>query len=98
MNLKNLTPDVDLGSEKVQVPDINRPACSWSGYFDHFDSDRVQIIGYVEYTYLETLEEAKKKKMYDAAFSHGIPCLDLRRNWNRMQELLERLHQRKYRF
>ena len=26
MNLKNLTPDVDLTEKKVEVPDINRPA------------------------------------------------------------------------
>ena len=48
MNLKNLTPDVDLVEKYVQVPDINRPALQLSGYFDHFDSDRVQVIGYVE--------------------------------------------------
>ena len=40
MNLKNLTPDVDLVEKYVQVPDINRPALQLSGYFDHFDSDR----------------------------------------------------------
>ena len=28
MNLKNLTPDVDLVEKYVQVPDINRPLCS----------------------------------------------------------------------
>ena len=43
MNLKNLTPDVDLVEKYVQVPDINRPALQLSGYFDHFDSDRVQV-------------------------------------------------------
>ena len=37
MNLKNLTPDVDLVEKYVQVPDINRPALQLSGYFDHFD-------------------------------------------------------------
>ena len=26
MNLKNLTPDVELNDKKVEVPDINRPA------------------------------------------------------------------------
>lgn len=31
MNLKNLTPDVDLVEKYVQVPDINRPALQLSG-------------------------------------------------------------------
>ena len=62
MNLKNLTPDLDLTQSEIQVPDINRPALQLTGYFDHFDSERVQIIGYVEYTYLETLSDEKKKE------------------------------------
>ena len=56
MNLKNLTPDVDLSESFVEVPDINRPALQLTGFFEHFDSDRVQIIGYVEYTFLEKME------------------------------------------
>ena len=75
MSLKNLTPDLDLTQSEIQVPDINRPALQLTGYFDHFDSDRVQIIGYVEYTYLETLSDEKKKEMYTQLLSYGIPCI-----------------------
>ena len=64
MNLKNLTPDVELNDKEVEVPDINRPALQLSGYFEHFDSERVQIIGYVEYTFLEKLDMEKKKENY----------------------------------
>ena len=75
MNLKNLTPDIDLTGKYITVPDINRPALQLTGYFDHFDSVRVQIIGYVEYTYLQTLTEEAKKKVYAQLLSYGIPCL-----------------------
>ena len=64
MNLKNLTPDIDLTDKCLTVPDINRPALQLTGYFDHFDSVRVQVIGYVEYTYLQTLTEERKLEMY----------------------------------
>ena len=57
MDLKNLTPDVDVEHIAIEVPDINRPALQLTGYFEHFDSDRVQLIGYVEYTFLEKMEE-----------------------------------------
>ena len=53
MELKNLTPDVDISSIVVTTPDINRPALQLTGYFEHFASERVQIVGYVEFTYLE---------------------------------------------
>ena len=72
MSLKNLTPDLDLTQSEIQVPDINRPALQLTGYFDHFDSDRVQIIGYVEYTYLETLSDEKKKEMYTQLLSLSL--------------------------
>ena len=55
MDLKNMTPEIDLTEKVITVPDVNRPALQLTGYFDHFDSVRVQIIGYVEYTFLETL-------------------------------------------
>lgn len=80
MSLKNLTSDLDLTQSEIQVPDINRPALQLTGYFDHFDSDRVQIIGYVEYTYLETLSDEKKKEMYTQLLSYGIPCIVYCRN------------------
>lgn len=75
MNLKNLTPDVDLSEKQVKVPDINRPALQLSGFFDHFASERVQIIGFVEYSYLETLDEEKKKSVYKTLTSYEIPCI-----------------------
>lgn len=75
MDLKNLTPDIDLTDKCITVPDINRPALQLTGYFDHFDSVRVQIIGYVEYTYLQTLTDEQKKKRYAELLSYGVPCL-----------------------
>lgn len=75
MNLKNLTPEIDLEEKEISVPDINRPALQLTGYFDHFDSVRVQIIGYVEYTYLQTLTEERKKEVYRELLSYGVPCL-----------------------
>ena len=60
MDLKDLTPDIDLSGRRVLVPDINRPALQLTGFFEHFESDRVQIIGLVEYTYLHTLTDERK--------------------------------------
>lgn len=75
MQLKNLTPDIDMKDRRITVPDVNRPALQLTGFFDHFDSERVQVIGYVEYTYLQTLPEERKKDLYEKLMSYGIPCL-----------------------
>lgn len=90
MNLKNLTPDVDLSDKDVEIPDINRPALQLTGFFEHFDSERVQIIGYVEYTFLEKMtDEDKKKRIYETLLSYKIPCLIFCRNLPPEKMLLE---------
>ena len=90
MNLRNLTPDVDLTEREVEVPDINRPALQLTGFFEHFDSDRVQIIGYVEYTFLETLDEKTKEHIYDTLLSYQIPGIIFSRDLAPEQMLLDK--------
>ena len=77
MNLKNLTPDVELNDKKVEVPDINRPALQLTGFFEHFDSERVQIIGYVEYTFLEKMDEEKKSVILYTEWAQPLKALSL---------------------
>lgn len=89
MQLKNLTPDVDLAEKEVTVPDVNRPALQLAGYFDHFDSERVQIIGYVEHTYLQTLEPEKKKEIYKELLACQVPCLIFSKDLYPDEDLLE---------
>lgn len=94
MNLKNLTPDVDHTDKYVKLPDINRPALQLSGFFKHFASERVQIIGYVEYSYLKTLDEERKKEVYEAFLSYEIPCLIFCRNLKPDELLLTEANKR----
>lgn len=89
LELRNLTKKVSLSDKEVHVPDINRPALQLTGYFDHFDSDRIQIIGYVEHTYLQTLGKAEKLRMYEELLSHRIPCIVFSRDIEPDEELLE---------
>ena len=94
MNLRNLTPDVDHTDKYVKLPDINRPALQLSGFFKHFASERVQIMGYVEYSYLKTLDEEKKKEVYEAFLSYEIPCLIFCRNLKPDELLLAEANKR----
>ena len=54
MKLENLTPELDIKKIKIIQPDINRPALKLAGYFEHFEATRLQVIGFVEYTYMES--------------------------------------------
>ncbi|MBQ6787886.1 MAG: HPr(Ser) kinase/phosphatase [Lachnospiraceae bacterium] len=74
-NLKNLTPDVDITVKKITQPDINRPALQLAGYFEHYEETRTQIIGFVEYSYMEHMDEEKKKEVYPRVLSDKTPCV-----------------------
>ena len=60
MKLENLTPEIDVKGIKITQPDINRPALQLAGYFEHHEPTRVQIIGFVAYSYMVALREEKK--------------------------------------
>ena len=75
LKLENLTPEVDMTEIMITTPNINRPALQLAGYFDHFASDRVQIIGYVEYTYLKHLSVEERMPVYEKFLSSDIPCV-----------------------
>ncbi|MCR5502096.1 MAG: HPr(Ser) kinase/phosphatase [Lachnospiraceae bacterium] len=75
MKLVNLTPELDITKVKIKVPDINRPALQIAGYFEHFEAVRLQIIGFVEYTYMQGLPEARKREIYKRLLSYDIPAI-----------------------
>ena len=75
MKLENLTPDIDISKIKITQPDINRPALQLAGYFEHFEATRLQIIGFVEYSYIEGLPVARKKEIYERLLSCEIPAI-----------------------
>lgn len=74
-SLKNYTPDIDVKDIKITVPEINRPSLGLVGYFEHFPSERVQIIGYVEYTFIEQMNRNKKLEVYETLMSKKSPCI-----------------------
>lgn len=89
MELKVITPDIDISSKKVTVPDINRPALQLAGFFDHFDNERVQIIGRVEAAYISQMDDEVKKERYDKLLSYNIPCIIYCRNENPDEYMIE---------
>ena len=75
MQLENLTPEIPVKGIKITQPDINRPALQLAGYFEHFEATRLQIIGFVEYTYMQGLSADRKNEVYEQLLSCPIPCI-----------------------
>ena len=80
LDLKVYTENVDLKKRKITVADVNRPALQLAGYFQHFESSRVQIIGNVEYFYTKQLENDVRLKIYEQLLSYDIPCIIISRD------------------
>ncbi len=74
-SLKVLTCEDDLDSVQITQSDINRPALQLAGFFDYFDHHRVQIIGQVEYTFMEKQGIEKSAEMMEQIMSYRVPCI-----------------------
>ncbi len=75
MKLENLTPDIDIKGKRITQPDIIRPALQLAGYFEHYETTRLQIVGYVEYSYMEAMTEERKQEIFSQLLSPTIPCV-----------------------
>ena len=80
LDLKNFTDEIDLKKRKITTTDINRPALQLTGYFEHFEESRVEIIGNVEYAYIQQMSDEEKRIRYAAFLKFDIPCVIFSRN------------------
>lgn len=91
-SLRSLTPEINTDKIRINHSDINRPALQLAGYFDHFGKERVQIIGLVEYTYIETMGEPRKHQVFEQLFASEIPCLVYCRSLEPDEDVVELAH------
>ena len=75
MKMENLTPEIDLKGIRIIQPDINRPALQLTGYFENFESTRLQVVGFVEYSYVASLPEERRRQVCDDLLSYDIPAI-----------------------
>ena len=80
LELENCTPDLDIDHVKITQTEVNRPALQLAGYFDYFDSSRIQIIGHVEHTYMQKIGiersvEVMERIMCGSEESPKPPCI-----------------------
>ena len=81
MNLINHTPEIDTDHILIKDPNMNRPAVQLAGFFEHFDSARIQICGNVEFAYISNMHtEEENVRIFEKLFAFKIPCLIFCRN------------------
>ncbi len=64
----------------IREPAINRPGLGLAGFFKYFPVKRIQLIGYAEYSYLQTLGEEEAVRRMEGVFARHVPCVIYSRN------------------
>ena len=77
------------GCKTVSVPsaDINRPGLFLSGFHEHFDRTRIQIIGTAEEAYLMSLEKDERVKALNQLFEKNFPFMVISNNAGEIPEI-----------
>ena len=62
-------------SALLTTADINRPAMQLTGFYNYFDPKRLQIMGRVESTYLDTLTSEERRAAFERFMQYDIAGL-----------------------
>ena len=73
----------------VMSADVNRPGLALSGYFDFFDSDRIQVMGKNEHSFLENLPHDLRESHLNELMGTNPPAIILCRELPVFPEMLE---------
>lgn len=62
-------------SKRINVSDICRPGLPFAGHFEHFAYSRIQLIGNVEWSFLDSMDKELRKERLKEFFSYDMPCI-----------------------
>lgn len=62
----------DYATREIRTADVNRPGLQLAGFYNYFDPERMQIIGRVESTYLETLTPDQRRERFEQFMRYNI--------------------------
>ncbi len=87
-SLETIYEPADAEQRKVTSNEVNRPGLPMIGFFDYFESERLQILGRVEYTYLEGQTAEERQQIFDRLLSYNVPAVIVTRDLTVFPELV----------
>ena len=76
-HLKKVHISSDYKTRVLETADVNRPALQLTGFYDYFDPHRLQMIGRVESTYLDSLSPEARRSSFAQLMKFDISALVL---------------------
>ena len=95
LNLVNMTPEIPLKDIEIRNPELNRPALQLTGFMKHFDPTRIQIVGMVEFEYVQSLPPEERTVAYGRLLNLPIPCLVFTRDYKPREDVVSMALQRR---
>ena len=88
-NLEVLCAAPDYENVPLYTVDVNRPGLPLSGFFEHFDTKRLLLIGLTETTFLEGMTPQRRRESFDRLLAYPVPGLIITRGLDPFPECLE---------
>lgn len=68
--------------------DVYRPGLQLVGFYDHFNADSIQVLGKVEWAFLQSLTAQQRTDCFEGLFQRGIPLVIFARGYRPSEECL----------
>ena len=68
-------PSTDFEEVLIYTGDVHRPGLQLTGFYDHFDPTRVQLIGRMESAYMDILSNDERLEKWEALMEQRMPAL-----------------------
>lgn len=88
-NLEALFEPDDIEQRKLSCSDVNRPGLPLSGFFDCFDSRRIQLIGRAEHQYLSQLSGKDRLYRLEQLGAQNPPAIIITSGLSAFEEVLK---------
>ena len=72
----------------IKTVDINRPGLQLCGFYDYFDSNRIQLFGLGEFAYMEKYTPEERQQFLDQFFSQKVPAVIISRDLDIPEEMV----------
>ena len=79
----------ELDKIQVTATEVYRPGILLAGYYENFDSKRIQIIGLTEMSYLDELSTSLRNTHLEKLFSFQPPAIVLTRGMQPLSEMMQ---------
>ena len=87
-NLTILHESTDYAAIRLTVEDVARPGLQLTGFFDHYEPMRLQVMGNVEMSYMAKQSEEERNRVYDRLFSYKFPAMLIARGIQPDEQLM----------